>query len=587
MAAIDCSSVRRRSLSTLAAVVRLGLEPRLALRADLIFGAVIEVGVVVLGIVGPYMLKILIDGLTDKSLTLALALVAVSLFVISWAGGTVLSTWRMVYSTQVVDRLTQDLATRALRRQLALFARTREGDSGMLLGLTERLPYSLTIVVDGLLWRAIPLALQVAGSLFVMAQVIPLTYTLLLGLVLAAYVAATWLGATAYQSHAARANEAASSSSSDLGDIVRNARRVVLNGALDAETRLVESRFDAKALANQRMIWSLVVGSVLQYGLLGAGLFAVLALAARQALAEKLGVSDFVLLQAYAFRLLIPLSGFGFILSQAASAIGTVREVLDLLPGAEDENRIVGPVQGAADIRLDQVSFRYPGTAVGLEDVTVSIAAGSFVVIAGPNGSGKSTLAQLIAGVLDPGSGRVAIAGQDIGAVAPAQRHQLGLYVPQMVTLFNRSLRDNALYPPTTQTEAGLLSLLAIWHFQDPGQTLDLSRMVGEGGERLSGGQLQKLELARIAGVRVPALILDESTSALDPTSEAEIVASLRRQMAGQTTLIAVTHRQALAEVADQVLFVKSGRLVRQGTHQQLMTDSAAYRRLWSSGPQD
>ena len=584
MAATDRSSVRVRSLPTLAAVVRLVLAPRLELRADLIFGGALEVGVVVLGIVGPYMLKILIDGLTDKSLTLALALVAIGLFVLSWAGGTVLSTWRMVYSTQVVDRLTQDLATRALRRQLALFARTREGDSGKLLGLTERLPYALTIVVDGLLWRAIPLALQVAGSLFVTAQVIPLTYTLLLGLVLAAYVAATWLGATTYQSHAARANEAAGASSSDLGDIVRNARRVVLNGAIDVESRLVESRFAAKVHANQRMIWSLVVGSVLQYGLLGAGLFAVLALAARQALAEKLGVSDFVLLQAYAFRLLIPLSGFGFILSQAASAIGTVTEVLDLLPGAEDEDRVVGPV-GAAVIRLDQVSFRYPGTAVGLEDVTTSIAAGSFVVIVGPNGSGKSTLAQLIAGVLEPRSGRVEIAGQDIGAVAPAQRHQFVLYVPQMVTLFNRSLRDNALYPPTTQNEAGLLSLLASWRFQDPDQALDMSRIAGEGGERLSGGQLQKLELARIAGVRVPALILDESTSALDPTSEAEIVASLRRQMAGQTTLIAVTHRQALAEVADQVLFVKSGRLVRQGTHQQLMVDSAAYRRLWSKAP--
>jgi ABC-type bacteriocin/lantibiotic exporter with double-glycine peptidase domain len=145
----------------------------------------------------------------------------------------------------------------------------------------------------------------------------------------------------------------------------------------------------------------------------------------------------------------------------------------------------------------------------------------------------------------------------------------------------NRSLLTNALYPPSTQSEAELLELLSAWHFYSPDRPIDLSISAGEQGERLSGGQRQKLELARISRVRVPAIILDESTSALDPASEADIIQSLRYQFDGKTTLVLITHRKTLAEMADQVLFMKNGALMRAGRHEQLLQDSAAYARLW------
>lgn len=589
MAATDPSWSEPSARRVLIAVSKALWNPATGSRLDIVRGALIESVVIALGIAGPFALKTVVDGLTTHIAAEQPLFLALAVFVGSWAGGAVLSTWRMAYTTRAIDRLAQSLAARALRSRLPASARARDGDSGEILGFLERLPYALVIVVDGLIWRALPLALQVAGSLVIIAATVPFAYAVLLALVLSGYVAVTWQGAVRHQDNATTANAAAAAVSRDVGDVLRNARRVVFNGALDAEIRMIASRFEEKTQANQSMIRSLTAMSIAQYGLIGAGLIVVFGFAVHDTLVGEMSASGFVLLQAYAFRLITPLSSFGFILSQAAGAIGIVRDVLGLAKEDATEGGTFRGADGAADIRLDHIVFRYGGHAGGLDDVSAVIPAGAFVAIVGPNGSGKSTLAQLMAGILQPSSGTISINGQDLTDVPPAQRHELVLYVPQMITLFNRSLRENALYPPTAQTEAGLISLLADWRFHDTEEMVDLSRLAGESGERLSGGQLQKLELARIAGIQVPALILDESTSALDPASEVDVIDTLRRRMAGRTTLIVVTHRLGLAEIADRVLLVKAGKLVRQGTHEQLMADSAAYRRLWltSAAPYD
>lgn len=567
-------------MRVLAVLIRIALDRNLGLRRDVVFGVAVEIVVTGLGIVGPFALKLVIDGLTTRSISVLPLVAAMALFVGSWSLGAVLSTERMAFSTRVIDRMTQRLVTRGVRVRLPVHARNREGDSGELLGLFERLPYALTVVVDGLIWRAAPLAVQVAGSLIILSGVIPWAYALGLGLVLLAYAVATALGAIRHHGDATVANQTAAAVSAYLGDILRNARRVVFNGALDLEVDRIAGRFEEKTAANQSMTGSLVAMAVVQYGLIGLGLLTVMGFAARDALTGQLSVSAFVLLQAYAFRLIIPLSGIGFMFSQAAGALEIVRDVLDL--GIEEPRQGDAPItiSGPAEVRLDRVGLRYKDAAAGLHDVSAVIPAGAFVAIVGSNGSGKSTLSQVLAGLLEASTGRVTINGQDMATVAPIDRHKLVLYVPQMMTLLNRSLGENALYPPTTQTEAGIASLLADWRFDDASPGIDLSRRAGEGGERLSGGQLQKLELARITGIQVPVLILDESTSALDPISEVHIIGALREGLAARTTLIVITHRRTLAEIADQVLFVERGTLVGQGTHGALMTLSA-YADLW------
>jgi ABC-type bacteriocin/lantibiotic exporter with double-glycine peptidase domain len=538
---------------------------------------------VVLGIAGPFALKLLVDALYDGQKTTVWLGSMVGLFVMSWAGANVLAVWRMVHSTRVIDRLTEQLASQALRGALPEAVRQKQADSGQTAGQLERLPFSLMVVVDGLIWRAVPLWFQVLGSLVLIAGLIPFHYAITMAVVLFGYVLATWLGAVQHQRHANVANLAASDVSRHLADILRNARRVVMNGTTDMEIDFIKGQFAAKIAANTHMMWALVRTSVGQYGLVGLGLVVLLGLGCRDVVLHGMTVGDFVLLQAYAFRLASPLSGFGFILSQAAISISNISDVMARAGQIENDEIVMALSPGPASVALRSVSFSYGQGLPGLQDITADIAPGAFVVIVGPNGSGKSTLAQLIAGILEPSSGQVWIGDELLSEVPRRARHHKILYVPQLTGLFARSMLSNALYPPTAQTEHGLADLLAQWNFYEAGRQVDLRLEVGEQGERLSGGQIQKLELARIAGIKVPVILLDESTSALDPASEEAVISTLRQSFGGQTTLILITHRIRLAELADQILFLKGGKLLRHGTHEALLKDSAAYASLWTS----
>ncbi len=548
---------------------------------NLIAGASLELVSVALSIAGPVALKTLIDDLAAGAAPAAIILCALA-FVGSWGGGAVAANWRMVYSTRIIDKITSDLVEAMARDRLPSAATDRSGDSAASLGLIERLPYSMVIVVDGLIWRAVPLALQLLVTLLIVAGTIPLHYAAVLGLTMLGYATATWISASWFQRRASDLNAASAEVSQLTGDVFRNARRVVLNGALDTELALIGAAYRDKAAANRRMMWTVVKSSLGQYCIMALGLSVLFLLSGLAALNHTMTVGAFVLLQTYSFRLIVPVSGLGYILSQSATALANIREVVATTgkPGATSVSFTVP--SGAAEISLQDVDFSYGPGLPGLTGITAEIPAGSFTVIVGANGSGKSTLAQVISGLLAPAAGTVRVGGIELSSMPLTERHKVALYVPQFIGLFNRSIAANALYPPTRHTEAELLQLLHIWQFHEPGSPMELASLVGEQGERLSGGQIQKLELARVAGIEAPAIILDESTSAMDPATELQVISSLRERFAGKTTLIMISHRQSVAERGDQVLFMRAGRILRKGTHAELQLDSGAYAALWS-----
>jgi ATP-binding cassette subfamily B protein len=572
------SSGRMRVLMTLTVAM---VDRALGLRADLGASLVLEASAIGLATGGPFALKLLIDGLGEGAKSTLWAGGLVVAFILSWLGGGVLQAWRQIFSQSIFNRLNAVIVEEALTAVMPTLVGNRDSDSGRLLGAMERLPYSLQVIVEGLIWQIAPTILQVLISLCILLSILKPLYVGILGLTLLAFTVSAWFGAVRQNTVSVDASAAAGHLSETLGDVLRNARRVVLNGALPAERQLINERFEEKRQAFRRMLTSQVFMAVLQYGTAGLGLICLLTLGAHDVFVGRMTIGEFVLLQAYGFRLVLPLSGFGYVISQAAIALITVREVLDLGTSGQGALAAVDPPEGAAQLVLRDVAFSYGMGLAGIHNVSATLEAGSFTVIVGPNGSGKSTLAQVIAGLLEPASGEVLIGDIALRTVPPDQRYRFLLYVPQAVTLLNRSILANALYPPSGQTQAEIARLLAKWRFFDPAHDIDFTAGVGEQGERLSGGQIQKLELARIARVKVPAIILDESTSALDPVSEADIIRTLREGYGVATTLVLITHRKGLAEMADQVLFMKNGTLMRAGTHETLMRDSAAYARLW------
>lgn len=577
----------KRNSDILLAVARMMLSPFLRQRLNVAVAATLEILAVALGVAGPFLLKCLVDTLSETVSTTSVAatpafLSLVAAFVVAWCGGSLVATIRMVFTARVIDGLNAELATRTLRSQLPGAGRRRDGDSGQVLGILERLPFSLNIVCEGMLWRTVPLILQAGISLAIVARLVPARYLVIMILMLLGFVAASWYGAVRQRQFATLTNTATGGVSQTLGDLLRNARRVALNGTMEREVGEVRGRFLEKRGATERMWWSLAQLAGLQYGAVGLGLMLLLMLGGMDVAAGRMTVGDFVLLEAYAIRLTAPLSGFGFTLSQAGVSLANLGEVLGLadIRDVSSETKKVELVP--ARITVDDLSFEYGPGLPGLRDVSFVLEPGSFNVIVGPNGSGKSTLAQLMAGVLNPIQGGVSLNGQALSAIPSSERYRHIMYVPQFIGLFHRTLGDNALYPPTRHSSADLEALLTEWRFYDAGRPIDLTVIVGEQGERLSGGQIQKLELARLAGVKVPAIIFDESTSSLDPASEERVIDSLMVRYGAQTTMVLITHRARLAEYADQVLFMREGRLVASGRHKDLLATSADYRHLWS-----
>ncbi len=537
---------------------------------------------IALAILAPYALKILVDHLGKGDASISALLAYVCLFVVAWTATTILDPVRNAFSSKINTRLVRELSVGALAGTLG-DGRWRKVDSGRVQGLLERLPYNLVVLVDGLIWRTAPLAIQLLFSLVVIVRIMSWTYVAGFAALAVGFVAVSWLGVSRQVAVSRDYNERLAASGELLGDILKNARRVVANGATGYELAGVGASFDDRERSESSMNGSLIRLSCLQWLVMAMALFVIMVMAGLDVVHGLITAGDFVLVQAYAIRLIMPLSTVAFVLSQSAGALAAVGDILNM-QGVTPKVPQHGKDRKPVSIRLEGVSFSYGPDLPGLTDITLEFPAASFTAIVGANGSGKSTLAQLIAGLLVPNAGTIQIEARTLsGAAEEDGIAQKVLYVPQRTSLFNRDLRANLMYPPFDHDEAAALDILRSWTFQDGERPIDPDLKVGEGGSALSGGQAQKLELARLMGIKTPCLVLDESTSALDPQSEARVIADLRRALGTGTTLILVTHRVAVARDADQVVWLQEGRVAATGAHEELL-DFEDYRILWGSG---
>ncbi|GAA5240039.1 ABC transporter ATP-binding protein [Burkholderia mallei] len=561
------------ALRSLADVIRLMLDKETHARRPIVAGVLVEALTSAFMLLGPIALKLAVDEMARPRFDAAKASVDIAL---------------LAYTGRIVHAVSNALLRRALHAQLPALASRASSDSGYVQGLLERLPYSLQVIIEGVLWKIVPVAIQLAVALVLIALLVPLRYAAILFAVLAAYFVFSHLSAEQYEKSAATTNEAAGALSAALGDVLANAPRVVYNGALAREIDYVGARAGARLDVDWRRSWLLTRAAACQYGIIALGMAAMFVLCVRDIAAGRITLGDFMLLQTYVLQFALPLGAYGFVLRQAGAALANVREALDIAPRPAPAAAIGAappPGRSGAPIAVRRLAFRR-ADRFAIEPMSFDLPAGSYTAIVGHNGSGKSTLAKIVAGRLAPDEGVVAYGDVDLYRVASDARHRFALYVPQDVALLNRSLRENVRYYPSTLTDDDAARLLERLAFHKDGRPIDLDGEVGEGGARLSGGQVQKVELVRLMGVDVPAIVLDETTSGLDPHSDALGIAMLRERLGQRTTLVLITHRIANVEAADQVLFLSGGRLVAAGPHRRLVDTCDEYRAFWRRQPE-
>jgi ATP-binding cassette subfamily B protein len=295
-------------------------------------------------------------------------------------------------------------------------------------------------------------------------------------------------------------------------------------------------------------------------------------------------LGQFLLYSVFAAGALGALSEVWGELSQAAGAAERLTEILAEVPAIAPPAH-PKPLPRPAEGRLafDDVSFAYPARASmpALRNLTFNIAPGETVAIVGPSGAGKSTIFSLILRFYDPETGHIRVDGVDVRDADPEDLRRRIAIVPQDVTIFAASIRDNIAFGKPEASDADVISAARdalaeefIVRLQDGYET-----PVGERGVTLSGGQRQRIAIARAILRDAPILLLDEATSALDAESETLVQTALERLMEGRTTLV-IAHRLATVLKADRILVIDGGMIVEEGTHQSLVEQGGIYARL-------
>jgi len=330
---------------------------------------------------------------------------------------------------------------------------------------------------------------------------------------------------------------------------------------------------------------SLAMLNIGQAGIIAIGLVAINSMAAMGVIAGVMTVGDFVLVNAYLIQLYMPLNFLGFVYRQIRQSLTDMDAMFGLLKvDREVADRPDAPAlaAGGGEIVFDHVNFGYDERRPILKEVSFTVPPGKKVAIVGPSGAGKSTISRILFRFYDVVDGAVRIDGQDIRDVTQESlRAAIGI-VPQDTVLFNDTIYYNIAYgrPDATPAEVEEAARMARIHDFVVSTPDGYQTRVGERGLKLSGGEKQRVAIARTILKRPAILLFDEATSALDTHTEQEIQKSLDEVSANRTTLV-IAHRLSTVVGADEIIVLDQGRIVERGCHADLLARGGAYAAMW------
>lgn len=520
-----------------------------------------------------------------------IALVTVSVLIFAYGLGRIL----MVGTGQIRDAVfapvsqnaVRALALQTFRHLHALSLRFHlERRTGGLSRVIERGTKAIDLLLRFSIFSIIPTILELAFVIGIFAFAFNFTFAAILVATIAAYIAFTF-AITEWRTRFHREmNALDTDANSKAIDSLLNFETVKYFGNEDFEAKRFDGsmkRYETAAIKTMTSLSALNAG---QTAIMSVGLTILMYMSARGIAAGTMSIGGFAMLFAYFMQLSIPLNLLGTVYREIRQALIDMETMFDLLhipSEVEDEPDARPLVAQGGSISFENVSFHYDADRRILNDVSFHVPAGKTLAIVGPSGAGKSTISRILFRFYDISAGRVLIDGQDIRDVTQTSLRATVGMVPQDTVLFNDSIRYNIRYGRPDATDAEVESAAAQAQIADFIARLPkgYDSAVGERGLKLSGGEKQRVAIARTILKNPAILILDEATSALDTHTEREIQSALKRISENRTTVI-IAHRLSTVVDADEIIVLDHGCIAERGRHEDLLAQGGKYAAMWN-----
>ncbi|HXV23358.1 MAG TPA: ABC transporter ATP-binding protein/permease [Alphaproteobacteria bacterium] len=535
----------------------------------------------------PIFMKQAVDALSvEDKVLIALPLAAILAYGLARILSLAFGELRDAVFAKVAQRAIRTVALATFRHLHSLSLRFHlDRQTGGLSRAIERGTKGIDFLLSYVLFSVLPTLLEIAMVAGILWWMFDWRFSAVTLIAVAGYVWFTF-AITEWRIKLRRAmNESDSEASTKAIDSLLNYETVKYFGNEEHEARRFDAALRVYEKAAVKSETSLAILNVGQTAIISVGVSIMMILAAVEVRGGRMTVGDFVLVNAYLIQLYMPLNWLGTVYREIKQSLIDMEQMFRLLavPQEVADRPGASPLRLAgAEVRFERVGFAYDPRRRILEEVGFAIPAGRKLAIVGPSGSGKSTIARLLFRFYDATDGRIVIDGQDIREVTQTSlRAAIGI-VPQDTVLFNDTIFYNIAYGDPSATRAEVEEVARLARIDQFIRSLPdgYDTRVGERGLKLSGGEKQRVAIARTMLKRPAVLIFDEATSALDTHTEKAIQASLAEVSADRTTLI-IAHRLSTVIDADEILVLDQGRVVERGRHAKLLAQNGSYAAMW------